>query len=99
MGQHRWLRQAGSGVTRARVTARPSGLTGRFAIAARRPPAALDTEASASPGRPKMGQAKGLPPRGARRSLSDIKITSNRVSRVSGDCHWSIAGRPDEAVK
>ncbi len=41
-----------------------------------------------------MGQAKGPAPSGARRSAADVtrSVTSNRVSTVSGDCHFSSLG-------
>src|SRR6478672_7999938 len=102
--------QAGDAPRRLRV--RPSGLKGRCAIAPRRPPAALDPGASATPDRQTKGRPGGLPLGGARRSLPDYKITSIRVSTVWGDCqitqpHRSAATRmagwyfppPDQALR
>ena len=60
-----------------RLRGRPSGLKGRSAIAARRPPAALDPGASAAPGRPAHGQARACP--GARGA--PITITRSHQSK------------------
>jgi hypothetical protein len=78
------------------VRDRPSGLKGRYAIATRRPPAALDPGASAVPGASSTGRREPAPV-GARRTYivqvpgtrpgtaQDQKTFKIKVSTVSGE--------------
>ena len=72
-----------SGDAPRRLRRRPSRLKGRSAIAARRPPAALDPGASAAPaGKTRAGQ--GPAPRGARRSLQITGSHQSESPRFQG---------------
>ena len=70
-----------------RLRRRPSTLKGRYAIAPRRPPAALDPGASAAPDRPTPRAGQKACPRGARRSLPITRSHQSEVSTVSGEAH------------
>jgi hypothetical protein len=76
----RTVRQRGDAPRRLRR--RPSMLKGRYAIATRRPPAALDPGASAAPDRPTPRAGQMACPRGRGALASDHKITSIEVSTV-----------------
>jgi hypothetical protein len=73
------------------IRGRPSGLKGRSAIAARRPPAALTPEPLRPLAGRQHGQAKAYPAqlRDARDHEPGPQDPTFKVSTVRGDCHVS----------